>query len=153
MGVRRVTKKFLKYLIPTLLVLLIIPFTEKRANAPKVFEPVTGGDTLHCAIRLGDFDNLNNGYHTGFHYELLNRFAYSQGDSAEVHLGESRGSYLDSIRTGRLDLIVIPAGRVPAGRRSCAGAGAGIGAEAASPDCSGSSGYGGPGSADLGEIL
>ncbi len=113
MGVRRVTKKFLKYLIPTLLVLLIIPFTEKRANAPKVFEPVTGGDTLHCAIRLGDFDNLNNGYHTGFHYELLNRFAYSQGDSAEVHLGESRGSYLDSIRTGRLDLIVIPAGRVP----------------------------------------
>ena len=113
MGFRRVTKKFMKYLIPTLLVLLIIPVTEKRANAPKVFEPVTGGDTLHCAIRLGDFDNLNNGYHTGFHYELLKRFAMSQGDSAEVHLGESRGSYLDSVRLGKLDLLVLPASRAP----------------------------------------
>ena len=51
MGLKRVTKKFLKYMIPTLLVLLIIPLGEIRRNR-KESGSVFCGSPVRCAIKL-----------------------------------------------------------------------------------------------------
>ena len=63
MGLKRVTKKFFKYLIPTLLVLLIIPFSERSRNQndPK---DIFSGEVIRCALRLED--KLSDGYQTGY---------------------------------------------------------------------------------------
>ena len=72
MGLKRVTKKFFKYLIPTLLVLLIIPFSERGRNQhdPK---DIFSGEVIRCALRLED--KLSDGYQTGYCYEMAERLA------------------------------------------------------------------------------
>ena len=85
MGVKRVTKKFLKYLIPIFLVLLIIPFTDRRAHKRK--ENPFGSEQVRCAIRLGDYGKLSRGYLAGYHYEMLKTFIGSIGDSACIFIG------------------------------------------------------------------
>ena len=74
MGLKRVTKKFLKYLIPTLLVLLIIPISEinRKSNESK---DIFGEGPIRCAIKLKD--KLSDGYQTGYCYEMMERLAAS----------------------------------------------------------------------------
>ena len=106
MGVKRVTKKFLKYLIPIFLVLLIIPFTDRRAHKRK--ENPFGSEQVRCAIRLGDYGKLSRGYLAGYHYEMLKTFIGSIGDSACIFIGEEGLPYADSLLKDSLDILVIP---------------------------------------------
>lgn len=113
MGFRRVTKKFLKYLIPILVILLIIPVSETGRRIFRKSDP-SGSKRLRCAIQLGTLDKLSNGYLTGYHYELLSIFAKSIGDSADISLGNGIAAGIDSVRSGKLDIFVVPSGEVPA---------------------------------------
>ena len=106
MGVRRVVKKFLKYLAPTLVVLLIIPFSG-RYQSRKAIDSFRDGP-LRCALALGEFDKLSKGYLTGFNYELLKQFGSIHCDSIEIFLGEASASYMDSLLVDSLDILVIP---------------------------------------------
>ena len=85
MGLKRVTKKFLKYLIPTLLVLLIIPISEinRKSNESK---DIFGEGPIRCAIKLKD--KLSDGYQTGYCYEMMERLAASLKDSTEIFMAE-----------------------------------------------------------------
>ena len=107
MGVKRVFKKFLKYLIPTLLVLLIIPVTGRKYQSSRSMDSFRG-KPLRCALRLGQFDNLKKGYLTGFNYELLKKFGSAHSDSTVIFLGENDVSYLDSLILDSLDILVVP---------------------------------------------
>ncbi len=113
MGVKRVTKKFLKYLMPTLVVLMVIPFTERgrrsRDDSDDAF-----GDTIRCALALDEFDKLSKGLLTGYNYELVRHFSAEAEDSSEVFLGlKGRGiNYFDSLRAGSLDILIIPKERI-----------------------------------------
>ncbi|MGN0202679.1 MAG: transglycosylase SLT domain-containing protein [Candidatus Cryptobacteroides sp.] len=106
MGLKRVTKKFLKYLIPIFLVLLIIPFTDRRTHNRK-HNPF-GSENVRCAIRLGSYGKLSRGYLAGFHYEMLRNFVGSIGDTARIFLGEAGLPYTDSLLAKSLDILVIP---------------------------------------------
>ena len=103
--------QYLKYLILTVLVLLLIPLTGRR-NHQKYLESFKGAP-VRSALMLGDFDNLPKGYLTGFNYELLKMFGESHSDSTVIFLGDPEASYFDSLRTGSLDILVMPGGEVP----------------------------------------
>lgn len=110
MGLKRVTKKFLKYLVPTLLVLLIIPFSDSSkysGDSENLFEK----GRIRCALRLED--KLSEGYLTGYSYEMLERLAAHLKDSTEIFLAESDGFYLDSLRLDSLDILVIKSSELP----------------------------------------
>ena len=110
MGLKRVTKKFLKYLIPTLLVLLIIPFSElnRKSDGSK---DIFGEGPIRCAIRLKD--KLSDGYQTGYCHEMMKRFAADLKDSTEIFLTEEDGAYLDSLRLDSLEILAIPTAEIP----------------------------------------
>ena len=111
MGVKRVFKKFLKYLIPTLLVLLIIPVTGRKYQSRRSHDSFRDGP-IRCALALGDFDNLKKGYLTGFNYELLKAFGEAHSDSTVIFLGSKEASYTDSLISKSLEILVIPSERL-----------------------------------------
>ena len=111
MGVKRVFKKFLKYLIPTLLVLLIIPVTGRKYQSRKSQDSFRNGP-LRCALMLGDFDNIKKGFLTGFNYELLKAFGSDHTDSTVIFLGDKEASYPDSLASDCLEILVIPSQRL-----------------------------------------
>lgn len=110
MGLKRVTKKFLKYLVPTLLVLLIIPFSDSNKRSGKSGDVFDGG-AIRCAISLDD--KLSEGYLTGYSYEMLERLAAHLKDSTEIFLAAEGGNYLDSLRLDSLDIMVVRQTKVP----------------------------------------
>ncbi len=110
MGLKRVTKKFLKYLIPTLVVLLIIPFSELNRNS-KGDEDAFGTGPIRFALKLDD--KLSEGYVTGYCYEMAERFAVHLKDSVEIFLADSDADYLDSLRLDSLDVLAIPFSKIP----------------------------------------
>lgn len=110
MGLKRVTKKFLKYLIPTLIVLLIIPLGDLTRNAGQT-ENAFGGSPLRVGLKLGD--KLADGYLTGYCYEVAERFASHLRDSAEIFLADQSGDYLDSLRLDSLDILAVSSAEIP----------------------------------------
>ena len=113
MGLKRVTKKFLRYLIPILLISLVIPVTETGRMAMQAVNGPYEGKRLRCVIALGDYDQLSKGYLTGYNYEMLTRFADSLAGGAKVVLADPRRNYLDSLAQDSLDILVLPAPEVP----------------------------------------
>ncbi len=111
MGLNRVTKKFLKYLIPTLAVLLIIPFSELNRNQQGA-ENVFGDGPVRFALKLED--KLSEGYVTGYCYEMAEHFASHIRDSAEIFLADYDADYLDSLRLDSLDILAVPSSKAPA---------------------------------------
>ncbi len=110
MGLKRVTKKFLKYLIPTLLVLLIIPFSELNRNQDQS-KDIFSGNMIRCALKLED--KLSDGYQTGYCYEMAVRLADYLEDSVRIFLAGEYGSYLDSLSAGSIDILALPTGDIP----------------------------------------
>lgn len=110
MGLKRVTKKFLKYLVPTLLVLLIIPFsyTGRDSDAAK---DIFKDSRIRCAIMIED--RLADGYQTGYCYEMVEMLARYLEDSTEIFLAGDGGSYLDSLKAGSLDILATSSSKVP----------------------------------------
>lgn len=69
--------------------------------------PIHDGTPLNCAISLSGrvvSDELLFGYN----YELVNRFAKAEGRHAKIRLAGRRESVLDSLKHGKLDLVVLP---------------------------------------------
>lgn len=110
MGLKRVTKKFLKYLVPTLLVLMIIPLGDPMRNSGAQRD-LFGGDVIRCALRLQE--KMSDGYLSGYSYEMLERLAAHLKDSTEIFLADKDGSYLDSLRLDSLDILVVKSSDIP----------------------------------------
>ena len=110
MGLKRVTKKFLKYMVPTLLVLLIIPFSDRNRNSEDL-KDLFGEGRIRCALMLED--KLADGYQTGYCYEMLGTLASYLEDSTEIFLADKAGNYLDSLTLGTLDILAVPSSKTP----------------------------------------
>ena len=100
-------KKFLRYLILTVVVLLFLPFTGRKYLSHKSQDSFRGAP-LRCALMLGDFDKLPKGFLTGFNYELLKVFGQAHSDSTVIFLGDKEASYPDSLKNDNLEVLVIP---------------------------------------------
>ena len=66
------------------------------------------GQTLRCAIIPEDFPKGAGRLEVGYNYELLGRFARSLDSQADTRLMHSMPHYVDSLRSGALDIAVIP---------------------------------------------
>lgn len=71
-------------------------------------EGTFAGQTLRCAIIPEDFSRAAGRLEVGYNYELLDRFARSLGSQADTRLMHSMPHYVDSLRSGALDIAVIP---------------------------------------------
>lgn len=113
MGLKRVTKKFLKYLLIVLAggSLIAIPFADSSFHKGGT-RGAFGKERIRCVICPGDSDKLAKGYPTGYNYELLKGFAQSRGSRADIFLSEDASRYVDSLRLDSLDILVVPEGTV-----------------------------------------
>lgn len=67
------------------------------------------GIALRCAIVPSPETAHYPGLTTGHNYEMLKEYAQAQNDSlVSIVLAESTSSYLDSLKKGAIDLLVIP---------------------------------------------
>lgn len=66
------------------------------------------GRTLRCAIIPEDFSRQSGRLEVGYNYELLERFTRSLDSQADTRLMHSMPHYVDSLRSGALDIVVIP---------------------------------------------
>lgn len=107
MGLKRVTKKFLRFLIPTLIVLALIPLSvgELSQTGKNPYENAR----LRCVIALDSIETLRTGYLTGYNYELLKHFAYDNSARIKITLAEDRTDYSDSLLCDSIDILVAPA--------------------------------------------
>lgn len=88
--------------------LLIIPFTDRYGFTHLFSSGKEESVRLKCAIGLGDYDKLSKGYITGYNYELLEKFAESDRDSADTYIALDPDSCLDSLLLDSLDILVLP---------------------------------------------
>lgn len=67
------------------------------------------GRALRCAIQTHSSKHHLPGLTVGYNYELLQRFAADLGDSIAFIANARQGSsWLDSLRLGRVDIVVLP---------------------------------------------
>ena len=72
-----------------------------------VRKPLHDGTPLNCAISFSRED-VGSELRCGYNYDLVNRFAEAEGRYAEIRLAGRRESLLDSLKQGKLDLVVLP---------------------------------------------
>ena len=82
----------------------------ERSNAVDSVSPygTFGGDTIRCVINTGNESYGKNGFRTGFSYELLRKFGEHVGAGVEVSVADSHCDYMDSLRSGTVDIMVLP---------------------------------------------
>ncbi len=67
---------------------------------------LTGADII-AVIALGD-DMYKNDLRSGFHYELLSRFAEENQSNIQIRVAQKEENYLDSLVQGKIDILVVP---------------------------------------------
>ncbi len=107
MGLKRITKKFLRFLIPTLIVLALIPLSvgELSQTGKNPYENAR----LRCVIALDSIETLRTGYLTDYNYELLKQFASDNSARIRITLAEDGADYSDSLLRDSVDILVAPA--------------------------------------------
>ena len=72
-------------------------------QAPRVKPP-----HIHGVLELAPLADTSKALVIGYHYHLLKRFASANGQSIDIKLTERNRSYLDSLRSGAVDIVVVP---------------------------------------------
>lgn len=106
MGFRRVSKKFIRFLIPTIVVLAILPLSLGEIFFSKK-NPFSGSE-LRCVMALEEVETPRLGYVTGFNYECLKLFAKNNKATTSISIEEKGADYADSLRSGAIDILVRP---------------------------------------------
>lgn len=69
-------------------------------------ENAYAGQTIRCAIDLGDDMYGSHGLETGFNYELIGRFAQDNHCEVKVIVSGRNDNYIDSLRAGKVDILI-----------------------------------------------
>ena len=72
--------------------------------APERVKP----DLIRAAMEISPVTDTSKALITGYHYHLLKRFAEDNGQQVHIRLTPRGASYLDSLRAGALDILVVP---------------------------------------------
>lgn len=91
----------MKYVLPSLAVILIVPMLQRTVLRPSAFEK----ESLRFVIAIDGQHNKMR-YAAGYNYEMLKKFSEHLGKETEIFLGGPE--YIDSLRNGAVDLIVLP---------------------------------------------
>ena len=99
-------RTFIGLLVLLILVISFGIFQKLRHRGDEV--GFTSGDTLRCAISLGSYDDTTKGLISGYNYALLKRFAQDIEAGIEIRSTQKEESALDSLKAGKLDILVVP---------------------------------------------
>ena len=91
-----------KYILPPIAVILIVPMLQKSVIQDVPFDK----DVIRCVIAVNSGNSALK-YGAGYNYELLKLFSGQMGLEEEIAFGGRE--YLDSLETGVVDLVVVPA--------------------------------------------
>ena len=81
--------------------------TARFAHRP---EPRVKPEHIRGVLELAPLADTSRALIIGYHYHLLKRFAADNGQAIDISLTERNNSYLDSLRSGVVDIVVIPWG-------------------------------------------
>ncbi len=101
-------KKYIRYAVVILALLLIIPAAERSVSHMVVEMKGFEGSEVRASIALDSFGKATKNLSTGYNYELLRLFAKDIGFTVDVSVPDRDDSPLDSLRNGALDLLVLP---------------------------------------------
>ena len=65
-------------------------------------------DRIRAVLELAPLADTSKALVVGYNYELLRRYAAENGQTAEILLTGRDLSYLDSLRAGSVDIVVVP---------------------------------------------
>lgn len=65
---------------------------------------------LHCVLELRSLADTSKALMIGYNYHLVKQFAADNEQSVEIILTDRNVSYLDSLRSGTVDIVVVPFG-------------------------------------------
>ena len=97
------TKKFLRFFVPTIIVLVAVPFWQKISP-----EDMIEYDAFRCVISLDGYRSENMSYDVGYNYEMLNDFASAMRTGAEIMLAPEGYDLVDSLVLDSVDIVVVP---------------------------------------------
>ena len=100
MKISKKLKVVLKYLIPTVIVMVGVPLLQRTTSRREPFEK----DTLRCVIGIKNSPSMR--YAVGYNYEMLQLFAWQLGKNTDIMLGGKE--YIDSLKNGVVDIVVMP---------------------------------------------
>lgn len=73
-------------------------------------EPRVKPEHIRGVLELAPLADTSRALIIGYHYHLLKRFAADNGQDIDICLTERNSSYLDSLRAGVVDIVVVPWG-------------------------------------------
>lgn len=73
-------------------------------------EPRVKPEHIRGVLELAPLADTSRALIIGYHYHLLKRFAADNGQIIDISLTERNSSYLDSLRSGVVDIVVVPWG-------------------------------------------
>lgn len=82
-------------------------FVSRFAHHP---EPRVKPEHIRGVLELAPLADTSRALIIGYHYHLLKRFAADNGQDIDISLTERNSSYLDSLRAGIVDIVVVPWG-------------------------------------------
>lgn len=100
MNISKRLKIILKYLAPTIAVMVGVPLLQKNNADKEAFD----GERLRCVIATSNSSSMH--YAIGYDYEMLSLFAWQIGKEADIFIGGEE--YLDSLGNNSVDIVVLP---------------------------------------------
>ena len=71
-------------------------------------EPYVRPARIRGVLELAPLADTSKALVIGYHYELLQRYAAAGGQKIDILLTDRNRSYLDSLRAGTVDIVVVP---------------------------------------------
>ncbi len=100
MSLPKKTRIILKYIIPSVLVMVGVPLLQRTVRNEGSFET----DTLRCVIAINNSPAMR--YAIGYNYEMLKLYGQQSGKLTDISIGDR--NCLDSLNTGKADILVLP---------------------------------------------
>lgn len=92
-------------LLTLLLCLGAAVLSTRRPAAPEARQKP---EHIRGVLELAPLADTSKALVIGYHYELLKRFAAANGQTIDIRLTGRDRSYLDSLRAGAVDIVVVP---------------------------------------------
>lgn len=105
MDIRQHILKWIRNIILAMVLLMIVPKSERARITNSSSQNPFAGKHLTCAIYLSNETTSKQGLETGYNYALLQRFTKDNHCTATILVRENE-HYLDSLNEGNIDLYI-----------------------------------------------
>lgn len=100
--------RFYRHLRKTIVSILFLGIAYSRSTTMNdLHNSSLSGTDLIAVIALGD-DMYKKDLRSGFHYELLEKFAEDNQSNIQIHIALDEENYLDSLLQKKVDIVVVP---------------------------------------------